>query len=305
MKRSLIVLAVLGLVLAACGGGGSTVATVDGTDIPLADVESLSPSAGNQPRDEFSQNLLLSIAEVAVVQRADSDFGISFTDEEIDARYEELKAEVVPDGVEYEDFLEQQGVTDERVRRIAHQFLLQNAITEQLVAEAGPITDDDVQAAFDDQKASLTEGCVSHILTETEESALTAKDRLDAGEEFATVAAEVSTDPSAADNQGDLGCGPLGQYVPEFAAGAAGAEIGVVTAPVRSQFGYHLILVTERTDPVFEEIAPDIREQLEAQQASTVYNDWVLEVLNEATVEVDARYGSWTTDPSPQVLPPE
>lgn len=300
-----MVLAVLGLVLAACGGGGSTVASVDGTDISLGQVEELSPEAGNQPRDEFSQNLLLTIAEVAVIDRAEADFGIVFSEEEIDTRYEELRVEVVPAEVEYEEFLEQQGLTDERVRRISHQFMLQEAVTEELVDEAGPVSDADVQARFEQQQTSLTEACVSHILTETEEAALAAKERLDAGEEFEAVATEVSIDPSAAENGGDLGCSALGGYVPEFAQGALEAEIGTVTDPVQSQFGYHLILVGERSEPVFDEVEPALRAQLEQEQQSVLYNEWVVGILNDATVEVDPAYGTWTTDPSPQVLPPE
>ena len=79
------------------------------------------------------------------------------------------------------------------------------------------------RAAYDEQRTGLTEACVSHILRETEDEALASKERVDAGEDFGTVATEESTDPSAATNAGDLGCSSLAQYDPAFAEGVMAA----------------------------------------------------------------------------------
>ncbi|MFO7548052.1 MAG: peptidylprolyl isomerase [Acidimicrobiia bacterium] len=305
MKRWFLLVMPLALVLAACGGGGAVVATVDGTDIRLESIEELSPEGGAQTRENFSTNLRNTIVEVMMVEGAAADFDITFDDEAIEARYEELKAEVVPAEVEYEDFLEQQGVTDALVRRVAHSILIQGAVTERLVEEAGPPTDEEVRERFDQQLTSLTEACVSHILSESEEGALAAKARLDSGEDFAEVASAVSTDPSAADNGGDLGCGQLGNYVAEFATGAFEAPIGEVTGPVRSQFGYHLILVGERTEPVFDELRDDIVSAIERERSTTLFNEWLTAKIDAAVVEVDPKYGTWVTDPIPEILPPE
>jgi parvulin-like peptidyl-prolyl isomerase len=305
VKRSFLLVTTLALVVSACGGGGAVVATVDGSEIRLASIEELSPAGGAQERDEFSTNLRNTIVEVMMIDAAEADFDITFDDEAIDARYEELKAEVVPAGVEYEDFLEQQGVTDALVRRVAHSILIQTAVTERLVEEAGPPTDEEVRSRFDEQLTSLTEACVSHILSDGEEGALAAKARLDAGEDFAAVASAVSTDPSAADNGGDLGCSRLGNYVAEFATGAFEAPIGEVVGPVRSQFGYHLILVSERTEPDFDELRDDIAAALEQERSTTLFNEWLTGKIDGAVVEVDPKYGTWATDPIPQILPPE
>ena len=102
-----------------------------------------------------------------------------------------------------------------------------------------------------------TTACVRHILVPTEEEANDALSRIEGGEAFADVAAEVSTDGTAAGG-GDLGCEALGVYVPEFAEAAFNAEIGQVTAPVESQFGLHLILVESVEEPTLEQLKSEI-----------------------------------------------
>lgn len=305
MKQLVALIAVLALGLAACGGGGSVVATVDGDDITLADVEELGPpDAGSMPVDQFSDLLYNAIIE-KIVYDAATERGISFTDEEIDARYEELKTELTADGSDWDDLLAAQGLSEEGARRIAHQILVSEALEESLVNDAGVLGEEDIRDAFDSQLYDRTEACLSHILLDTEEEAEDVLDRLDAGESFVDLAVELSTDPSVANNDGDLGCAPLSQYVPEFATAAFDAEIDEVTEPVRTQFGYHVILVTERTVPQYEDVRDEILAELEQLRGPTLVRDWLLEQIGDATVEVEAEYGTWVANPTPQILPPQ
>ena len=81
-----------------------------------------------------------------------------------------------------------------------------------------------------------------HILVETEEEAQAALDRIKNGEEWGDVAAEVSTD-STASNGGDLGWFAEGTMVQEFNDAAFSQEVGTISEPVKTDFGYHLIQV--------------------------------------------------------------
>lgn len=306
MKKMTLRMTALAVMLAACGGTGAVVATVDGAEITMADVEALySEETGAVPTEEFARNLLNAIVELLVIEHAESEFDITFGPEEIEARRAELEEQVVAQsgGLSYEEALEAEGLTDERIRRIAHQRLLQDAIEAELVAGEGSITEAELQARYDAALFDLTEACVSHILVPTEEEAVAAKERIDGGEPFAEVAAEVGTDGTAA-NGGELGCSPLSQYVAEFAAGAFEAPLDQTTDPVRSQFGFHLILVTERTTTPFEEVESDIRTALEAERGGTLVQEWLLEVVTDAEVMIDEQYGTWVTDPFPSVQPP-
>ena len=77
-----------------------------------------------------------------------------------------------------------------------------------------------------------------------------------AGEDFGTLAMELSTGPSGPSG-GDLGCGVPSQFVAEFSLATLQAEVGVPHGPIRSSFGWHVILVSERTAPIFEDLRDD------------------------------------------------
>ncbi|MFT5126261.1 MAG: peptidyl-prolyl cis-trans isomerase C [Kiritimatiellia bacterium] len=86
-----------------------------------------------------------------------------------------------------------------------------------------------------------------HILVPTNEACEALKTRIDGGEDFAVLAKEHSQCPSG-QSGGDLGSFGPGMMVPEFDAVVFNEAVGVVHGPVKTQFGYHLLEVTERTD---------------------------------------------------------
>ena len=86
-----------------------------------------------------------------------------------------------------------------------------------------------------------------HILVPSEDTANDLKTQIEGGTDFADVAKEHSTCPSGKSG-GDLGSFGKGQMVPEFDAVVFSEELNVVHGPVQTQFGYHLIEITSRTD---------------------------------------------------------
>ena len=86
-----------------------------------------------------------------------------------------------------------------------------------------------------------------HILVGSEALCRELKEKIDSGEiSFEEAAKANSTCPSGADG-GDLGSFGQGQMVPEFDKVVFGDEVGVVHGPVQTQFGYHLLEITERS----------------------------------------------------------
>ncbi|MCO6440179.1 MAG: peptidylprolyl isomerase [Nitrococcus mobilis] len=85
-----------------------------------------------------------------------------------------------------------------------------------------------------------------HILVSEEQQCLELKERIENGEDFAAVAREYSKCPSGKTG-GDLGEFRQGQMVPEFDQVVFNDELNKVHGPVRTQFGYHLLEVLERT----------------------------------------------------------
>jgi peptidyl-prolyl cis-trans isomerase C len=165
---------------------------------------------------------------------------------------------------------EKAGVADREDFKARMEFLRLRALHIAFVEEkvAGAITDEMVRARYDQEIAAqppVNEVRASHILVDTEEKAKEIIAQLDAGGDFAELAKANSSDGSAAGG-GDLGYFGPGRMVPEFEAAAFALEVGQYTKePVKSQFGWHIILVTDKrpeTPPAFEQVAQQIRSVL-------------------------------------------
>ena len=129
------------------------------------------------------------------------------------------------------------------------------------------IDDAKIKAAYDAEIAAFQpapEFSAAHILVDSEEKAKALKAEIDGGKDFAEVAKANSSDGSAASG-GDLGWFGLGQMVPEFEAAVTTLEVGQVSEPVKSQFGWHLIKLNEKRDsapPTLDEARPELENQL-------------------------------------------
>ena len=134
---------------------------------------------------------------------------------------------------------------------------------------AAAVTDAALQKAYDARfadSAPQTEFNAAHILVATEEAALKLKAALDGGADFATLAKANSTDTGSGQNGGDLGWFGLGAMVKPFEDAVVAAEIGTVTAPVQSDFGWHLILVKQSriaTAPTLDDLRDELAAQIE------------------------------------------
>jgi parvulin-like peptidyl-prolyl isomerase len=307
--KKLLSVGVLGAVLmTACGSGsgGSVAASVNGTDVTVADVEALIESEGETVnKQDFATFLAARIQWHIFFDAAEADYGVTVTEDEVAAEADRLVDQLATEGQTREDFLVERGITEEFLDNIARQSAVDVKIREVLREDVPEPTQDEIEEARRAARAQLTNACVSHILVATEEEAVDAMSRVEAGEEFGAVAGELSTDGSAA-NEGALGCGTLERYVPSFRDAAMEAPVGEMNpTPVQSQFGYHVILVTERTDadetalPAEEELVTDVED-------AAIYaelQDWFLGIMEDATVTVDAEYGTWAPNP-PTVTPP-
>ena len=93
----------------------------------------------------------------------------------------------------------------------------------------------------------MAKASARHILVDTEEQCNDLKNQIEAGADFADIAAEHSSCPSGKKG-GDLGEFSPGQMVKEFDEVVFSAELNQVHGPVKTQFGYHLLEITSRTD---------------------------------------------------------
>ena len=172
-----------------------------------------------------------------------------------------------------------------RVAQAAEQMIREVYIEREVEAR---ITDDGLQAKYEEFLANTppkTEYHARHILLETEEAAREVITLLDGGADFAELAKERSTGPSAAQG-GDLGFFTADQMVSEFSETAAALEPGQYSKdPTKTQFGWHVIKLEEsRTaePPGFEEVEPQLREEMAREAVEAVFKD----LRHNATIEI-------------------
>ncbi len=161
---------------------------------------------------------------------------------------------------------------------------------------ASPLSEDDVQAAYDEQYANAEAGeeyNASHILVETEEAAIALKEELDNGADFAALAREKSTGPSGPGG-GSLGWFGKGMMVPSFEAAVVAMEPGAVSDPVQTQFGWHVIKLNE-TRKTEAPSLESVREELELQLRQTRVQTTIEDVTAAADVD---RSGAEGLDPA-------
>lgn len=130
------------------------------------------------------------------------------------------------------------------------------------------VTPEALQAAYDKFVASFQgqeEVRARHILVATEDEAKAVKAELEGGKDFAELAKEKSTDPSAQQNSGDLGFFGKGMMVKPFEEAAFSMDVGAISDPIKSDFGWHIIKLEEKRmsqPPTLEQIAPQLQQQV-------------------------------------------
>ncbi|GBU15091.1 peptidylprolyl isomerase [Polaromonas sp.] len=142
-----------------------------------------------------------------------------------------------------------------------------------------PVSDEDLKAEYDKFAESNggKEYKVHHILVETEDEAKAVLVSLKKGKKFEDIAKKLSKDPGSGANGGDLDWANPSSYVPEFTEALLKLEKGQTsTEPVKSQFGYHIIRVDDVRAaklPEFEDVKPQIAQQLEQQKLAAFQED--------------------------------
>jgi len=226
-----------------------------------------------------------SIREQLMLQRLVGalERSVVVSDGDVESKYREQveKAKLRYVAIPFAASVGQVPITDAEVQRYFDEHREQLRIPEQRTADyllvdqakleqTMPVTDGELRTYYDQHAAEYAQPeqvRARHILVETAEQAAAAQARLRAGEDFAKVAREVSTDTGSGAAGGDLGWFGRGRMVPEFEQAAFGAAVGQVVGPVKSQFGYHLIQVQEKKAPGATPFA-DVKESLKTRYAA-------------------------------------
>ncbi|WP_373767880.1 peptidylprolyl isomerase [Glaesserella sp.] len=282
------------------------VATVDGYPIMQSQVLK---ALGKKAKTETNQRVALdSVIDDFLVQRAIQESGIKVDYAQVDQIIENI---AIQNGITYGqllDYLDSQRITLNQYRQqIAHQIMMEQ-VRNQAIGKSIQVQPQDVQGLakqmLDNAKAngSLkpvtgTEHRISHILIKTTPvlNDAQAKAKLNsivadikAGKTtFEDAAKANSVDYASGADGGDLGWNFLDAYDPAFAKAAKQSKTGAITAPFKSQFGWHILKVTDtrqgdRTEDAYLQKA---YEQLVNKQAQEASKDWVKALKNRAEIK--------------------
>jgi parvulin-like peptidyl-prolyl isomerase len=252
---------------------GQQFAGADGANPFVGQIQQLIGEVNNP--ESLSVKTLDTMIEETLIRQLAAEYGVSVTDEEVQLDIEQQfnydrNAEPTPTPDPAQPITDtvpsNSGLTAEEFHKQYKTFLgglesnksLKEAEFRQWVA-AALLRDKLLEAAPLEFDATQEQAHVKQILVpiapetppieKAEADALgkiqAARARIEAGEAFADVAQEVSEDPGSAANGGDLGWFGRGQMVPEFEEAAFSLKVGELSQPIKTDFGYHLILVDE------------------------------------------------------------
>jgi len=225
-------------------------------------------------------------------------------DAEVNKKLDELKGKYTneagkPDEAKFKDALKQANLTIDQLKALISDEVVNDKVRAYIVKDI-KIDDSKVKEYYDmygqlkyTEKPNTMH--LQHILTKTEDEAKKVKERLTKGEDFATVAKEVSTDPSAKENGGDLGIVNYdgstesgSQLIPEFMKGALPLAKGAISNPVKTEYGFHIIKCIDKTeypvkayDKVKEEIRTTLLEEAQNKKVTETLEKWKKEAKIE------------------------
>ncbi len=241
---------------------------------------------------------------------------VKVPDEEVEATFKKVTANFGSDE-EIKKQMEKSGQTMEKVKENIRTNLRQQKWVEDQIKGKGEVTDADAEDFYKknpEQFKAPERVRASHILlsvkadatpeavTEKEKAAQAIYARVKNGEDFAKLAKELSEDPSAKTNSGDLDFFAKEQMVPEFSAAAFGMKKDEISEPVRSQFGYHIIKVTDRKDAEtvpLEKAKPQLLAYLKQQKKQGEVEKLVKGIREKADVKINLPTPAAPVAPTP------
>ena len=318
LRACFVLFALIFVVLAGCqpadpvansDSGAKKVATYEGGEVTEGELQQFAQQSGLGELDPSSpeyetavQQVMPQLVGIEIAKTYAQEQGITVSDKEVDRELENIKKQVgeqarasgqdLKNQEAFDQALEQNQISEQQLRQDIRESLPVRQVQEKIAGDAEP-SQEEVQKFYDDNRATFTQPaqrCMRHILftKDQKEKAEEVKDQLRDGGDFAKLADKNSQDPGSAEKGGDLGCLGKGETVPPFEKAAFAAEQDEIVGPVETEFGFHLIEVTdirkERTQPL-EDVEAQITDQITATQQEEEFTKWLEDQKEQRNVK--------------------
>lgn len=249
-------------------------------------------------RDEIEEQVLDQMVLEEIQLQMARDANLSIDDTDLNRQVRNIAESNDMTLQAFADRLEAEGTSLAQVREEIRREMLTRQVQQRQVGQRVSVTNRDVERFLEERGGDVNqaETRARHILvgvgsgrSESQAQAFVeqAMARLEQGESFAAVAREMSDDQGSAVNGGDLGWLSPGQTVPEFDEAMNELDVGEVSSPVRSQFGYHIIEVMDRrrSSVSNQDMREQVRQAIFQRRANQEVDTWKREIREQAFVE--------------------
>jgi parvulin-like peptidyl-prolyl isomerase len=310
-------LLVVALLAAGCGSGGKksvpadAVAVVGNDTITKAQFNALIagaernykarktafPKPGTtQYKSIQDQAVQYLVQEDELGQRA-KDLKITITPKEVAARLVQIKAQYFGGSeTKYKAQLKAQGLTQAQIEQDLYAQILSEKLYNKVTAPV-KVTDADVKTYYDTHQSAYSTAAsrdVRHILVNNKALAEKLEAQLKNGADFATLAKKYSKDPGSAKAGGKLTI-TKGQTVAAFDKTAFSLKTGETSAPVHTQYGWHIIQALSAVRPAKQtplaSVKDSIRQQLLQSKKTTVMTNWVNQLKKDFAKKISYATG--------------
>lgn len=292
-------------------------ALVNGKAIPMSDylagIDQLNRQismTGRQPDEKempaLKQRILDNLISRELLSQEVAKKGIKVDDAEVNAQLDTVKKGSSPE--DFANSLKQMNMTEKDLKEhFASQLAIKKLVDKELTSKVA-VTPEEVKAFYDkNPEVFKTPETVraSHILVKVDKTATaeqkakalekieSVQKRLKAGEDFAQVAKEVSDCPSKAEG-GDLNFFQKGQMVAPFENAAFAMKTGETSGIVETEFGYHIIKVTDKKAPgtlSFDEVKSRIEQHIKSEKMAQEFPKYIDTLKAKAKIEILVKEG--------------
>lgn len=242
----------------------------------------------------FQRQVLSRLVRRELLQAAAQARGVSVSDGDV-ARRIEMLVEAAGSRVVLEEQAAQGGIPADQIEPFVRDIVLEEALGDDLVRDVN-VPQAELRALYETNIGRYDQIRSRHILVEDEATARQILAQVEEDEsQFAPLAAEFSIDTSNAEDGGDLGLAPRGQFVPEFEELLYALPIGDYGV-VQTQFGWHVVNPTERITTTLAEATPELRREVLASDIAQRTQEVFQETSERLGITVNPRFGRWDAE---------
>jgi foldase protein PrsA len=231
-----------------------------------------------------------------------SSLGVKVSDAEVKKQFEKIKNQQFPKSAEFEKFLKTSGQTVSDLLLRVKLNLLSSKIQQKVVKEKSKVTQAQVQKYYNENQKRFEapeKRNAQIVLTKTEAAANKAKQEIESGKSFESVAKRVSIDPTSKASGGKLNGIVKGQEEKALDAAIFSAKKNVLSGPVKTPFGYYIFSVQTTVPPAkqtLKDAEASIKSQLTATQQQGALSKFVKEFKKKWTAKTECRSGYTVAD---------